>query len=108
MKLFATYAAKYGLDTVASLINRFAPPHENATDSYIRHVARALGVRREDEINVSDPAVLIRLARAIVLHENGAAPNGMPAGWYDDVLYQRAAALALSSQTFPVTKGNYA
>jgi len=94
MKLLLIYYAKYGLDTVESLINRFAPPHENATDQYIYAVMRQLKVKRQEKIDLCKPATLTALARAIVQQENGtaAAPD---AEWYPASLYAEAAQLAL-------------
>lgn len=96
MKLLLTYHLKYGLDTVESIINRYAPPHENATDHYIRHMARALGVRRIDRIDLTRKLVLMRLAAAIIGHENGRPPAGVPENWFAPALYAQAADLALS------------
>jgi hypothetical protein len=95
MRLLLTYHLKYGLDTVESLINRFAPPRENATDRYIHCVAAALKVKRRDVLAVATAPVLAALARAIAQQENGAPPPDMPPGWYAPELYERAAALAL-------------
>lgn len=99
MKLLLTYRLKYHLDTVESVINRFAPPHENATDSYIYTVAKALGIRRTDKIDITAAPVLIALARAIVLHENGRPPADKPAGWYEPAVYIQAAGLVLAPTT---------
>lgn len=95
MKTLLTYYLKFNLDTVRSMINRYAPPHENATDAYIYDVARVLNVRRTDKIDVSSKQTLIALTQAIILHENGPPPAGRPSGWYDPALYDQAAALAL-------------
>jgi hypothetical protein len=95
MKIFLTYYHKYGLDTVQSIINRWAPPSENATDHYAAHVARKLGVKRYDLLDV--PALLVPLAQAVVLHENGAPPRALekPHYWYADEIYQQARDMAL-------------
>ncbi len=106
MKLLITYYAKFQLDTVESIINRYAPPHENATDAYIHAVAKALKVGRCEKINVLGKKTLITLAKAITRHENGRPPENLPADWYDDLVYRRAASLALSSTSLPQTKGN--
>ena len=90
MKTLLTYHAKYGLDTAESIINRFAPPAENATDAYIYAVAKRLGVKRRDRLDVANPKTLALLAEAIVRQENGAARP-----WYTPDLYAAAAALAL-------------
>jgi hypothetical protein len=95
MKTLLTYYLKYNLDTVQSLINRYAPPHENATDSYIYEVAKALNVKRTDKIDVSAKQTLVTLTRAIILRENGPSPIGRPSGWYDPALYDQAVASAL-------------
>jgi hypothetical protein len=95
MKLLLTYCLKYNLDTAESIINRFAPPHENATDNYIRCVAKMMGVKRTEKINLASKPALIALARAIVLHENGRPPPDMPPGWYSPALYEQAASLLL-------------
>lgn len=93
LRTLQTYFFKYSLDTVESIINRFAPPHENATDHYIHHVTKELGVGRQEKISLGEKETLLRLAKAIVRHENGAAPDGMPASWYQDDMYETALAL---------------
>ena len=98
MKVLITYYTKYGLNCVQSIINRWAPPHENATDAYTQHVSRKLNVRRRDALNVCDPSILIKLAQAITLHENGRPPRSYPFYWYDDAVYTQACDLALNTQ----------
>jgi hypothetical protein len=93
MKLLSTYYLKYNLDTVENIINRFAPPHENATDNYIYCVAKMMEVKRIDKINLASAQALIALSRSIVLHENGPPPADMPIGWYSPILYDQAARL---------------
>ena len=62
------------IDTVKEIIDRWAPPSENNTDSYAAHVRDLLDVESGDEIDVDDPAVLLTLAEAIIQHENGVQP----------------------------------
>jgi len=95
MKLLLGYQLRHGLDTVESILNRFAPPHENATDNYIYAVCCDMGVKRRDVLRLQNPAVLTALAKAITHHENGRRPDG--ADWYADVLYAEAAGLALAA-----------
>lgn len=90
MRLLLTYHLKYGLDTVESLINRYAPPHENATDAYAHDVARRLGVGRRERLDLARPGILQELARAITCHENGRPCRGYPVGWYAPDIYQKA------------------
>lgn len=73
-KNLITYQDKHGLNTVESIINRWAPPKENQTSAYVQAVAKEVGVKPGDPINVRDPAVLAKLTGAIIRHENGAQP----------------------------------
>ena len=95
MRLLLTYHIKYGLDTVESIINRYAPPHENQTHLYMRHVARRLQVEFREVVDLRRADVLIGMARAIVRHENGRPPEDTPADWYALDMYEEAARLAL-------------
>lgn len=74
-RVLKTYERQYGLNTVEGIINRWAPPHENNTDSYIDHVASVLGVKRNQPFDVSQN--LVQLAEAIIIHENGVNPYPM-------------------------------
>lgn len=94
MRLLLVYHLRHGLDTVESIVNRYAPPHENATDHYAHNVARMLGVKRTEALDLKSPALLARFARAIVRQENGRPPRGR-ADWYEDELYEKAAGMAL-------------
>ncbi len=76
-RVLRTYQRKYGLNDVRSIINRFAPPVENDTDSYVYAVAKALGVSSNISINLEDRETMIKLLKAIIKHENGQQP-------YDD------------------------
>lgn len=71
-KILLNYERRYGLNTVAGIINRWAPPVENNTDSYAAHVAHQLGVDPDEAINVGEH--LEELVSAITLHENGVNP----------------------------------
>lgn len=96
MKLLLTYYHKYDLNTIESILNRYAPPIENATDAYIHGVTKHMGVSRTMPLQLHSKPVLIKLAEAITRHENGAPPSDAPPLWYDVALYDAAATLALS------------
>lgn len=66
--------AKKGLNTVSGIINRWAPPSENDTGSYVSQVAKRLGVGADQSLNMSDPAVISGLLREITKRENGVNP----------------------------------
>lgn len=70
------YNRRDGLDTVAGIISKWAPPTENNTTSYIRGVAHALGVRPFQAIGPFTPSVLAGLMNAIIQFENGQNPYG--------------------------------
>lgn len=99
MRLLLTYHFKYGLDSVTAIINRYAPPHENATDGYIHQVAKRLGVERMARIDLRQPETLIRLCRAIVRHENGAPHKDYPQDWYAGHLYADACKMVMKEIT---------
>lgn len=94
MKILLTYTEKYKLGTVRGLINRWAPPNENDTSSYIDAVAKHLEVDYDTTISVKQ--YLIPLAQAIIFHENGQPFENYPKYWYDDTIYQEAYKSALN------------
>lgn len=83
MILLRNYDNKYGLNSVRQIINRWAPTHENNTSAYMEHVAKMMGVKVNECLNLKNRETLISLAKAIVTHENGVQP-------YSDDKYQSA------------------
>lgn len=63
-----------GVDTVLEVVNRWAPGDENDTAAYIKAVARALGVRSDEPVDIGRPDILRALVEAIIRHENGGMP----------------------------------
>jgi len=63
-----------GIDTVLETVNRWAPANENNTQAYAAAVAKRLGVRPTDPINIKDPATLRGMVLSIIIHENGGNP----------------------------------
>ena len=68
------FQAKGWSTTVERIINRYAPPIENNTEAYIKHVCIAVGVDADEHINVYCHDVIIPLIKAIIRHENGEMP----------------------------------
>lgn len=105
-----TYFDKHGIRTVAGAINRWAPPTENVTSSYVKEVARAVGVPAEQEIDFHDYRFLRPMVEAIIRHENGVGPLKTANTWYkSDVIEEamRRAGVLPSTPTvanIPVTK----
>lgn len=76
-RILLNYSSVYKINTVGGIIHRWAPPSENDTVSYIKHVSQSLKVDADETINVRDTNVMLKLVKAIIKHENGKQP-------YDD------------------------
>lgn len=72
--LLSTYQDRHGLRTVRGIINRWAPPRENATTAYVLAVARAVGVGPDDVLDLHEHATLRAVVVAIIHHECGGNP----------------------------------
>ncbi|AJQ92250.1 hypothetical protein [Gynuella sunshinyii] len=70
-KLMMTYRNKYGLDTVAGIVGRWAPGNENDTGAYIDSVCQSMGVRSDYVLPINRYPDLIA---AMIKHENGINP----------------------------------
>lgn len=87
-KIIRNYNKKYNLTTPKEIINRWAPPNENDTESYVKHVADRLGVSENAPIDLENPEVMVELVKAIIAHENG------PGLFYDDFTIQQGVEMA--------------
>jgi hypothetical protein len=77
--------AKSGIDSVQTILSKFAPPKDNPNlPSYIASVSKRMNVSADAHLNLSDPAQLAAIERAIVQFENGKNP-------YSPEMYSRAA-----------------
>lgn len=72
VRVIKTYQSKHKLYSIQEIINRWAPPFENDTRSYINKVANDLGVKPNAEISVNDADTARALVKAIIAHENGS------------------------------------
>ncbi len=89
---------RQGYDSIEKIINRWAPPNENDTKSYIDSVVAATGIPATQSLDLSNPDTLSSLAQAISFHETGSR--------YDPEVYQQGVARALngiSPKTPPVS-----
>lgn len=78
-KLLQNYQSQ-GLNTVRSIINKYAPSSENDTGAYVNAVASQVGVGANDAVDLHDTATLTSMVNAIIKHENGRniyADNGI-------------------------------
>ncbi|ECA5826008.1 hypothetical protein EL832_10295 [Salmonella enterica subsp. enterica serovar Hvittingfoss] len=74
-KNMRTYQNKHGLNTVAQMISKFAPPEDhNDTATYIKAVAGMMGVDPNQHIDTSDADTLTKLVNGIITVENGSNP----------------------------------
>jgi hypothetical protein len=69
---------KQGVNTIAGVVTKWAPPNENDTGAYIKDVSNRLGIPANQKIDLSNPLVRQSLSTAIALHENG--PQGVFGG----------------------------
>lgn len=71
-KLLLNYERLHGINTVAGIINRYAPSVENDTGSYVKSVSQKIGLDPHTTFTVAD--YLPQLMNAIIKHENGVNP----------------------------------
>lgn len=82
-RLLDTYSSRYGLRTIRSMLNRYAPPEENLTDSYIRFVANYSGIMPDEEVDTRSKCDMIPIVAAMSKIENGISANlaDVEQGW---------------------------
>ncbi|WP_156146696.1 hypothetical protein [Salinivibrio sp. KP-1] len=68
-RIIENYREKYGLDTLAGVICRWAPKSENNTSAYISYVAEQTGLAPNSVIDASN---IVPVLAAMVAFENGA------------------------------------
>ena len=96
IRTLLTYQRKHKLRSVRQMINRFAPPNENDTNTYIENVCRHMGVLPDDPIDLNNEHMLLPMVEAIVRQECGT-DNGTP--WCSPPLI--LAAMQLAQGTSP-------
>lgn len=95
-RLLQIYHDKHGLNTIAGIVNRWAPPSDNnPTNAYAAAVARHVGVDPNDPVAMGDPNVRRKIVEAKIAFENGRDP-------YSADIYDRAYSGA------PVTASSFA
>lgn len=72
IKTLVTYHKKYHCTSVRQIITRWAPPNENNTTAYMKHVGSAIGKNIDETIPFdADPSYYLAIAKVIARHENG-------------------------------------
>ena len=85
LSLLRTYIRKYGCNTIAKIIQKWAPPTENYTQSYINNVCKFVGdlgttVTPDTTVKTTDKDLLCKMAFAMSLIENGNTAATRAAG----------------------------
>ena len=77
-----TYYNNYRLNTIAKMINRWAPTNENDTSAYINTVSRLSGVDKSAVLKF-DRATMVKVVAAMSYVENGAHADmvSVEKGW---------------------------
>lgn len=83
IRILQNYRLKWGCQTIADFINRWAPPVENNTSGYISRVCREMQVPNSYVPDVNDKATMCAFAAAISQVENGvpAVMADVEKGW---------------------------
>jgi hypothetical protein len=71
-KVLLTYYNIHNLDTVSTIIYRWAPSLENDVTSYITNVCDMMGVSPDGTLDLTDQTIMVELVKAIIFHENGS------------------------------------
>ena len=66
-----------GNNTIRKIINKWAPPSENNTSSYVSNVAKRSGINADAVLSRTDMDSLCKIAYAMAWSENGKAPASM-------------------------------
>ncbi len=73
--LLTTYQDRHGLRTIRQIVNRWAPPNENSTNSYVNFVDDRLPRHSADDVlDLHSYADMRELVVAIITHELGGQP----------------------------------
>ena len=83
IRTLQNYRIKWGCQTIADFINRWAPPVENNTSGYISRVCREMQVPNSYVPDINDKASMCVFAAAISQVENGvpAVMADIEKGW---------------------------
>jgi len=73
-KLLTTYNQRYGLSTLPEIIERYAPPVENDTQSYIKQVSKLADIPVNQNIDFNNKQTMLKLLKAMIKIENGIQP----------------------------------
>lgn len=75
--------------TTRNLVSVYAPSNENNTSEYVDFVSKRMGVKPDDELDLSDAGTMAKLIDTMVRRESGHAH----ADWFTPEEYKKAAEL---------------
>lgn len=78
--LLHTYSKRHKCRTLRQMIERYAPPSENRTESYVSFVASFAGVAPDREVETLDRRTMTEIVCAISLMENGVPADRAAVG----------------------------
>ncbi|MBO6059398.1 MAG: hypothetical protein J6P67_04560 [Bacteroidaceae bacterium] len=78
--LCRTYYGKYKLRTIRDIVSRWAPPKENNTEAYIRHVSDYTGIGPDRDLGdpKTHPTNWLLIGYAMAVMENGKTLPPIP------------------------------
>ena len=78
--LCKTYYGKYKLRTIRDIVSRWAPPKENNTEAYIRHVSDYTGIGPDRDLGdpQTHPTNWLLIGYAMAVMENGKTLPPIP------------------------------
>ena len=78
--LCKTYYGKYKLRTIRDIVSRWAPPKENSTEAYIRHVSDYTGIGPDRDLGdpQTHPTNWLLIGYAMAVMENGKTLPPIP------------------------------
>ena len=81
--LLDTYRVRYGLKTLQQMIERYAPPSENATTGYVGYITRRTRIADLSTVDTHSEKQMIPLVTAMAAMENGSDPDAedVRKGW---------------------------
>ena len=93
-KILLTYHRVDGLNTISQMIARWAPPEENDTQAYIAFVSKQTGIDADAPLDLSDTAILAKIAFAISIEEAGHKEDRST--WFTEAQAEAGAQMALA------------
>jgi hypothetical protein len=86
-----SYPARFGADTLRKIITKYAPPKENPTAVYIKHVSEWTGINPDEHLDLNNKTTLAKLVGAMARQEGTISKEKSSADRVERLLQHRAA-----------------